>query len=104
PSCESQPPPHMLNAPTVYTRVIHTGQKITHAVKFMRPRTEPPRIITVIAANTNWKKIRVAIGKVSSGMPADAAGITAWPVRKFAEVANAGLPRNGTDCSPNAML
>ena len=61
-------------------------------------------MITVIAANTNWKKIRVAIGKVSSGMPEDAAGITAWPVRKFAEVANAGLPRNGNHCSPNAML
>ena len=44
-------------------------------------------MITVIAANTNWKKIRVAIGKVSSGMPAAAAGITAWPVMKLAEVA-----------------
>ena len=61
-------------------------------------------MITVIAANTNWKKIRVAIGKVSSGMPEDAAGITAWPVMNDAEVANAGLPRNGNHCSPNAML
>ena len=61
-------------------------------------------MITVIAANTNWKKISVAIGKVSSGMPAAAAGITAWPVMKLAEVASAGLPRNGNHCSPNAML
>src|ERR1700740_2708051 len=104
PNCESQPPPHKLKAPTVYTKVIHTGQKMTHAVKFMRPSTEPPRMITVIAAKTNWKNIRVAIGKVNSGMPEAADGIVAWPVRKFAEVANAGLPRNGNHSSPKAML
>ena len=50
---------------------------MTQAVKFIRPSTEPARMITVIAANTNWKKTRVAIGKVSSGMPEAAAGTTA---------------------------
>src|SRR5271155_5250261 len=99
-----QPPPQRLNAPTVYTSVIHTGQKIIHAVKFMRPSTEPARMMTVMAANTNWKKISVAIGKARGGMPDAAAGIVAWPVVKRADVAKPGVPRNGNHCGPNAML
>jgi hypothetical protein len=35
--------------------VIQSGQKMTHALKLIRPRTEPPRMMTVMAANTNWK-------------------------------------------------
>ena len=35
-----------------------------------------------MAAKTNWKYIIVAIGKVSGGMPAAAAGTMAWPVMK----------------------
>src|SRR5215469_9494691 len=100
----SQPPPHRLNAPTVYTRVVHTGQKIIHAVKFMRPSKEPPRMTTVMAANTNWKNMRVAIGKVRAGMPDAAAGIVAWSVVNTADVAKLGVPRNGNHCGPNAML
>ena len=61
-------------------------------------------MITVMAANANWKKISVAIGKVRAGMPAAAAGIIAWPVVNEADVASPGLPRNGNHCSPNAML
>ena len=53
----------------------------------MRPSTEPARMMTVIAANTNWKKTSVAIGKASSGMPEAAAGMVAWPVVNAAEVA-----------------
>src|SRR5215469_18120960 len=100
----SQPPPHKLNAPTVYTSVIHTGQKIIHAVKFIRPSTEPARMMTVMAANTNWKNIRVAIGKARGGIPEAAAGIVAWPVVNTAPVAKLGVPRNGNHCGPNAML
>ena len=61
-------------------------------------------MMTVMAANTNWKKISVAIGKVSPGMPDAAAGTVACPVVKAADVAKPGLPRNGNHCSPNAML
>ena len=61
-------------------------------------------MITVIAAKTNWKNTSVAIGKARGGMPAAAAGITAWPVVNSAEVAGAGWPRNGNHCSPKAML
>src|SRR5580698_8722638 len=94
----SHPPPHKLNAPTVYDSVIHTGQKIIHAVKFMRPSSEPAKMITVMAAKTNWKKTSVAIGKASGGMPEAAAGIVACPVVKMADVAGIGVPRN--PCSP----
>src|SRR3984957_8313481 len=100
----SHPPPHKLNAPTVYDSVIHTGQKIIQAVKFMRPSTEPARMMTVIAANTNWKNTSVAIGKASAGMPDAAAGIVAWPLGKEAAVAGIGVPRNGNHCGPKALL
>src|SRR5215469_9365765 len=96
----SQPPPHKLNAPTVYTSVIHTGQKIIQAVKFMRPSTEPARMMTVMAANTNWKNISVAIGKASGGMPEAAAGIVACPVVNSDDSASNGLPRKGNHCGP----
>src|SRR5258707_14771050 len=97
---EHHPPPR-LHANNVWTRVIHTGQKIIHAVKFMRASTEPARMMTVMAANTNWKKIKVAIGKVRGGMPAAAAGIVAWPVVNTADVAKPGVPTNGNHCGPN---
>ena len=61
-------------------------------------------MMTVMAANTNWKNISVAIGKASGGMPAAAAGTIACPVVKAADVASIGLPRNGNHCGPNAML
>ena len=70
----------------------------------MRPSSEPAKMITVMAAKTNWKKISVAIGKASGGMPDAAAGIVACPVVKMAEVARPGVPRNGNHCGPNAML
>ena len=57
-----------------------------------------------MAANTNWKKMSVAIGKASGGMPDAAAGIVAWPVVKTAEVARLGVPRNGNHCGPKAIL
>ena len=59
----------------------------------MRASTEPPRMITVIAANTNWKNIRVAIGKAMSGMPDAAAGMVAWPMVNAADSAGSGVPR-----------
>ena len=34
-------------------------------------------MMTVMAANTNWKKTSVAIGKVRPGIPAAAAGTIA---------------------------
>ena len=61
-------------------------------------------MMTVMAANTNWKNMSVAIGKASGGMPAAAAGIAAWPVVNKAEVAKLGVPRKGHNCGPNAML
>src|SRR3984957_20635130 len=100
----SHPPPHKLNAPTVYDSVIHTGQKIIQAVKFMRPSTDPARMITVIAANTNWKKTSVAIGNVSSGMPDAAAGTIAGANSNDAEATGPGLPTNGNHCSPKPIL
>ena len=70
----------------------------------MRPRTEPARMMTVMAANTNWKKMSVAIGKASGGMPDAAAGMVACPVVKTADVARLGVPQNGNHCGPNAKL
>ena len=75
-----------------------------HALKLIRPISEPPRMITVIAAKTNWKNIIVAIGKASGGMPDAAAGIVACPVRKAAERAGCGVPQNGNICGPKDML
>ena len=73
-------------------------------MKFIRPSTEPARMMTVMAANTNWKNMSVAIGKASGGMPDAAAGMVACPVVKTAEVAELGAPKNGNHCGPNAML
>ena len=70
----------------------------------MRPRSDPARMITVMAANTNWKYIIVDIGKAKGGMPEAAAGTTACPVRKAALSAGIGFPRKGNHCGPNAML
>ena len=61
-------------------------------------------MITVIAANTNWKNTSVAMGKVNSGMPDAAAGMVAWPRANAAEVAGMGVPRKGNHCGPKAML
>ena len=61
-------------------------------------------MMTVMAANTNWKNTSVAIGNASGGMPEAAAGTVAWPVVKIADVAGPGVPRNGNHCGPNAML
>ena len=61
-------------------------------------------MMTVMAANTNWKKMSVAIGKASGGMPLAAAGMVACPVVKTADVARLGVPQNGNHCGPNARL
>ena len=47
-------------------------------------------MMTVMAANTNWKNISVAIGKAISGMPEAAAGIVAWPRVNAADSAGIG--------------
>ena len=47
---------------------IQTGQKITHALKLIRPSTEPPRMMTVMAANTNWKNTSAAWRHQSPGL------------------------------------
>src|SRR5271170_1533241 len=75
-----------------------------HALKLIRPISEPARIITVIAAKTNWKNIIVAIGKASAGMPDAAAGMIACPSRKAGESAGCGVPQNGNSCGPKDML
>ena len=66
-------------------------------------------MMTVIAANTNWKYMRVAMGKVSGGIPDAASGTVAWPSVNAADVARPGVPRKlcpNTDnhAGPNAML
>ena len=61
-------------------------------------------MMTVMAANTNWKYTRVDIGNVNPGMPEAAAGTIAGPISKPAAVAGPGLPRNGNHCGPKAML
>src|ERR1700731_247885 len=93
-----------LNAPIVWTQVIQAGTKRTHALKLIRPRTEPARIMTVIAANTNWKYTIVDMGKVRSGIPDAASGIIAGASSNTAGAAGLGLPRNGNHCSPKAIL
>lgn len=55
PRSNKNPPPQMLNAPTVYERVNQSGTKIIQAKKFMRHRNDPAIRISVMAANTNWK-------------------------------------------------
>jgi len=77
---------------------------MTQALKLIRPRSEPARMITVMAANTNWKNIIVAIGNASGGMPPAAAGIVAWLARNPASSAGSGFPRKGNHCGPKAML
>lgn len=44
-----------LNAPTVYENVIQSGTKTIQAKILTLPNKDPPKMITVIAANTNWK-------------------------------------------------
>ena len=75
----------------------------------MRPSSDPARMMTVIAANTNWKYISVAMGKVRAGMPDAASGTVAWPSVNAAEVAKPGVPRKlcpaiDSHAGPNAML
>src|SRR5947209_1860632 len=56
-------------------------QRITngiHALKLIRPSTEPSIRIGVIAANTNWKYTSEASGKWNGG-PVVIDGMTAWP-------------------------
>nr|GMD09593.1 uncharacterized protein LOC100382111 [Ipomoea batatas] len=57
-----KPPPHRLNAPTVYENVSHSGTNIIHALMFIRPSTDPARITTVMAANTHWNHTIDAMG------------------------------------------
>ena len=61
-------------------------------------------MITVIAANTNWKKTSVAIGKVRAGIPDAASGTIAGANSNAAEATGPGLPTNGNNCSPKPML
>src|SRR4030081_3749197 len=83
----------MRNALTTYTNVIHTSTNGIHALKLIRPSTEPSIRIGVIAANTNWKYTSEAIGKWNGG-PSVIDGITAWPSSAPAERTVPDLPQN----------
>jgi hypothetical protein len=52
---------------TVYTNVIHSSTNGIHALKLMRPNTEPSIRIGVIPANTNWKYTSEDWGKWNGG-------------------------------------
>ena len=60
----------------------HSGTKIIQARKFMRASTAPPRMMTVMAAKTNWKKTMVDIGNAAV-MAAD--GMTAYNMKSETE-------------------
>jgi hypothetical protein len=63
-------------------------------LKLIRPRTEPARIMTVIAANTNWKYTIVDMGKVRV-RHSDAVRDHRRRELEHAGAAGLGLPRNG---------
>src|SRR6267378_6294603 len=70
-------------------------QRITngiHALKLIRPSTEPSIRIGVIAANTNWKYTSEAIGKWNGG-PSVIDGMTAWPSSAPADRTVPDLPQ-----------
>jgi len=58
--------------------VIHSRTNGIHALKLIRPSTEPSIRIGVIPANTNWKYTSEAIGKWKAG-PSVTDGMIAWP-------------------------
>src|SRR5204862_1854184 len=64
-----------------------------HALKLIRPSTEPSMRIGVIAANTNWKYTSEDIGKWNGG-PSLIDGITAWPCSAPVESTVPDLPQN----------
>src|SRR4029077_170430 len=83
----------MQNASTVYTIDDHRSTNGIHALKLIRPSTEPSIRIGVIAANTNWKYTSEASGKWNGG-PSVIDGMTAWPSSAPAERTVPDLPQN----------
>src|SRR6185503_6442176 len=74
-------------------RLDHSSTNGIHALKLMRPRTEPSIRIGVIAANTNWKYTSDDIGKWNSG-PVLIDGITAWPSNAPVDSTVPDFPQN----------
>src|SRR5581483_7095284 len=56
---------------------IQSGTKRSHALKLMRPSTDPSMRIGVIAAKTSWKYTSVDCGMLNAG-PDVMFGIEAW--------------------------
>ncbi len=50
-----QPPPQIRKAFTAYANVDHSGTKISHTLKLIRPTTLPRNNSGVMPAKTNWK-------------------------------------------------
>jgi hypothetical protein len=89
--------------------VLQIGTKIIHALKFIRPRTEPAISSGVIAANTNWNQIIAEPEKCMSGNAAAASGMTDCPNSCAAPTDGPGMPRNQfpakpSQCVPKDML
>src|SRR6202035_3043321 len=83
----------MRNAFTVYPHVIQRSTNGIHALKLIRPSTDPSIRIGVIAANTNWKYTSDACGKWNGG-PVVIDGISAWPSSPTCPSTLPGSPRN----------
>lgn len=62
PQWNKKPPPHKLNAPTVYENVNQSGTKAIQALMFILPSNDPANNITAIAANTHWNHTIDAMG------------------------------------------
>src|SRR5207244_12839836 len=75
------------------TQVIHSSTNGIHALKLIRPRTEPSMRIGVIAANTNWKYTSEDCGKWNGG-PVLIDGLSAWPCSPTWPSTLPGSPRN----------
>ena len=77
----------------MYTNVIHSSTNGIHALKLMRPSTEPSIRIGVIPANTNWKYTSEDCGKWNGG-PVLIDGIAACPSSAACPRTLPGLPQN----------
>jgi hypothetical protein len=72
----------------------HEGTNSAQALKLIRPSRAPPRMITVIAAKTNWKYTSDDIGKRSAGISPLSSGMLACWVRSVAPATGWGTPTN----------
>src|SRR3954451_18063426 len=78
----------MRKALIVYTRLDQISTNGTHALKLIRPRTEPSIRIGVIAANTSWKYTSVDCGNVTF----ETSGMFPWPISDELSSTGPGWP------------